>query len=85
MTDSSSARAHGFVGIDAIGVITLMDGVRVRQVNGERITLAVMELDALISLPDHRHPNQPGGPVLPRDFPFTPGVEQRLRNPGQPT
>jgi quercetin dioxygenase-like cupin family protein len=82
MTESDGARAHEFAAIDGVEVMALMDGVRVRQVNGERITLAVMELDPVISLPEHSHPNEQVGIVLRGEFTFTIGGETRLRKPG---
>jgi quercetin dioxygenase-like cupin family protein len=82
MTESDGTRAHEFAAIDGVEVMALMDGVRVRQVNGERITLAVMELDPVISLPEHRHPNEQVGVVLRGEFTFTIGGETRLRKPG---
>ncbi len=82
MTESDSRRAHEFAALDGVEVMALMDGVRVRQVNGERITLPVMELDSLISLPEHRHSNEQVGLVLRGEFTFTIGGETRLRKPG---
>lgn len=37
--------AHEFASTDELAPLALMDGIRVRAVNGERITLGVFELE----------------------------------------
>ena len=73
---------HIFVSVDDIEPLALMDGLRVRPVSGERITLGVFELEPEIGMPEHRHPNEQVGLVLRGEMTFTIGGETRLRKPG---
>lgn len=75
-------RAHEFATVADIEPLALLEGLRVRPVNGERITLAVFELDPGIAMPEHRHPNEQVGLVIRGEFTFTIGGETRLRKPG---
>jgi quercetin dioxygenase-like cupin family protein len=74
--------AHEFVTVTDIEPVALMEGLRARPVSGERITLAVVELDPGIAMPEHRHPNEQVGVVVRGEFTFTIGGETRLRKPG---
>ena len=78
----SENRAHEFVTVTEIEPLALMDGLRVRPVSGERITLGIFELDPGIAMPEHRHPNEQVGVVIRGEFTFTIGGETRLRKPG---
>ena len=75
-------QAHEFASVDDIAPLALMDGIRVRAVNGERITLGVFELEPGLRMPEHRHPNEQVGMVLRGEFTFTIGGETRVRHPG---
>lgn len=44
--------------------IRVWDGVRARRVEGERITLAIVELDPGAVVPEHRHAAEQNGIVL---------------------
>jgi quercetin dioxygenase-like cupin family protein len=79
---STGQPQHEFVSVDDLAPIALMDGIRVRAVDGERITLAVFELEPGMRMPEHRHPNEQVGVVLRGEFTFTIGGETRLRRPG---
>lgn len=74
--------AHEFVTVTDIEPVALMEGLRARPVSGERITLAVVELDPGIAMPEHRHPNEQLGVVVRGEFTFTIGGETRLHKPG---
>jgi quercetin dioxygenase-like cupin family protein len=82
MAEVDKTSAHEFASVREIGPLALMDGLRVRPINGERITLAVFELDPGIAMPEHRHPNEQVGMVVRGEFTFTVGGETRLRKPG---
>jgi quercetin dioxygenase-like cupin family protein len=58
------------------------DAVRARRVEGERVTLAIVELapDALV--PGHRHENEQLGVVITGSLTFTVGDETRELGPG---
>jgi len=75
-------RAHEFASVDELAPLTLMEGIRARAVHGERITLAVVELDAATRMPEHRHAQEQVGVVLQGDFTFTVGGETRVRRAG---
>jgi quercetin dioxygenase-like cupin family protein len=78
----TSGRAHDFASVDDVAVQTLMEGIRARAVHGERITLAVVELDPGLRMPEHRHHSEQVGVVLRGEFTFTVGGETRVRKPG---
>jgi len=59
-----------------------MEGIRARPAHGDRITLAVVELDPGVRMPEHRHPNEQVGVVVRGEFTFTVGGETRVRRPG---
>jgi quercetin dioxygenase-like cupin family protein len=82
MPESEGAPVHEFATLAELEPLALMEGLRVRPVSGERITLAVFELDPGTVMPEHRHPNEQVGIVLRGEFTFTVGGETRLRKPG---
>jgi quercetin dioxygenase-like cupin family protein len=79
---SSTQPEHRFASVSDLPPIALMDGIRVRALDGERITLAVFELEPDLRMPEHRHPNERVGVVLRGEMTFTIGGETRLRRPG---
>ena len=58
------------------------DAVRARRVEGERITLALMELAPSSTVPGHRHENEQLGMVITGSLTFTIGDETRQLGPG---
>ena len=82
MPESEGSVPHEFATVGELEPLALMEGLRVRPVSGERITLAVFELDPGTAMPEHRHPNEQVGIVLRGEFTFTVGGETRLRKPG---
>src|SRR5580704_4927423 len=82
MPDGEDTPTHEFSSARDISPLGLMDGLRVRPIHGERITLAVFELDPGMAMPEHRHPNEQIGVVVRGEFTFTIGGETRLRRPG---
>jgi quercetin dioxygenase-like cupin family protein len=58
------------------------DAVRARKIDGERITLALVELAADAVVPGHRHENEQVGMVITGSITFTIGDETRTLGPG---
>ena len=58
------------------------DSVRARRVQGDRITLAVVELDPNSNVPEHRHANEQVGICLEGSGTFTIDGESREIRPG---
>jgi quercetin dioxygenase-like cupin family protein len=79
---SPSQPPHTFATVADLAPLALMDGIRVRAIDGERITLAIFELEPGLRMPEHRHPNEQVGVVVRGEFTFTIGGETRLRRPG---
>ena len=63
-------------------VIRVWDGVRARRIEGDRITLAIVELDPGAVVPEHRHPAEQNGMVLRGQMTFRVADEERVLGPG---
>jgi quercetin dioxygenase-like cupin family protein len=68
--------------LDRIPPIQVFDGVRVRRVEGDLVTLAVVELDPHAVVPEHRHPSEQHGMVITGRMDFRVGDERRTLGPG---
>ena len=66
-----------------MGPQDIWDGVSVRAVHGERITLGVVELAPNAVVPEHRHENEQLGMVLSGSLTFRVGDESRELGPGE--
>ena len=62
--------------------IQVFEGVRVRRVQGDLVTLAVVELDPLAVVPEHRHASEQHGMVITGQMDFRIGEERRVLGPG---
>ena len=62
--------------------IQVWDGVVARRVEGERLTLAVVELAPDVVVPEHRHANEQCGLVIEGEVTFRIGAEERVLGPG---
>jgi quercetin dioxygenase-like cupin family protein len=62
--------------------IQVFDGIRARRVEGERITLAIVELDPGAVVPEHRHPHEQNGMVITGQMTFRVGDDERVLGPG---
>jgi unsaturated pyranuronate lyase len=62
--------------------LRVWNGVVARTIEGERLTLAVVELDADAIVPEHRHANEQLGMVLRGEVTFRLGTEVRTIGPG---
>jgi quercetin dioxygenase-like cupin family protein len=58
------------------------EAVRARRVEGQRLTLAVVELAPNAVVPEHRHPQEQLGMVIEGRVTFTIGDETRHLGPG---
>lgn len=71
------------VDIDTVPVIDVWgDTVRARRIEGERLTLALVELAADSVVPGHQHENEQLGMVISGGITFTIGDETRELGPG---
>jgi quercetin dioxygenase-like cupin family protein len=68
--------------LEHIPPIQVFPGVRLRRVQGDLVTLAVVELDPLAVVPEHRHPNEQHGMVITGQMDFRIGDERRTLRPG---
>lgn len=62
--------------------IRVWEGIRVRRVEGDQLTLAIVELDPNAVVPEHRHPNEQNGMVIEGQMDFQVGEERRVLGPG---
>ena len=65
-----------------MGPQDIWNGVSVRAVHGERITLGVVELEPNSIVPEHSHENEQLGIVLSGSLRFRVGDESRELGPG---
>ena len=71
-----------FEDLPSIGPQGIWNGVSVRAVHGERITLGVVELEPNAVVPEHSHENEQLGLVLSGSLTFRIGDESRELGPG---
>jgi len=60
----------------------IWDGIAGRAVHGDELTLALVELDPCVHLPEHAHANEQMGLVIEGSITFTIGSETRELGPG---
>jgi len=71
------------VDLESIPPIDLFgEAVRARRVQGDNLTLAIVELAPDAIVPEHRHPNEQLGMVISGDVTFTLDGETRHLGPG---
>ena len=68
--------------LGSIAPLPIWTGVLARPVPGEKSTLAVMELDPNIAVPEHRHENEQLGILVSGSVTFTVGGESKALAPG---
>jgi quercetin dioxygenase-like cupin family protein len=66
-----------FDDVGAVASQRIWEGIAARVVHGERITMAVVELDPRSVVPEHRHENEQLGVVLSGSLVFRIGEEAR--------
>ena len=74
--------SSNLVDLADLAPIQVWEGVIARRVQGERITLAVVELAPNAIVPEHRHPNEQNGLVIQGRVLFRCGDEERELGPG---
>ena len=62
--------------------IQVWDSVVARRVQGEKLTLAIVQLAPNAVVPEHRHANEQCGLVIEGEVRFRIGDEERLLGPG---
>ena len=68
--------------LSEIKPIQVFDGIRARRVEGDLITLAIVELEPDAVVPEHRHPHEQNGMVITGQMTFRVGAEERVLGPG---
>ena len=68
--------------VDSVAWQRIWDGIAVRAVHGDELTLALVELDPGVHLPEHMHANEQMGIVIEGSITFTVGGETRELGPG---
>ena len=71
-----------FSAVSGIRPHLLREGITGRAINGERMTLAVIELDPNIVMPAHKHENEQLGLVIAGSMMMRVGSEERELNAG---
>ena len=71
-----------FSGTDRLEHLRIWDGVTAQAVEGERTTLAVVDLAPGAAVPEHRHPNEQLGILVRGSMRFRIGAETRELSPG---
>ena len=68
--------------LSEIAPIQVWERIRARRVEGDQITLVVVELDPDAVVPEHRHPSEQNGLVIKGEMTFRIGTEERKLGPG---
>jgi quercetin dioxygenase-like cupin family protein len=71
-----------FADLAALPLRQIWQSVAVRTVDGERLTLGIVELDPNAVVPEHRHDHEQLGMVLQGSVEFRAGEERRQLGPG---
>ena len=71
-----------FAGIDRLDHLRIWDGVTAQAVEGDRTTLAVIDLEPGSAVPEHRHDNEQLGVLIRGSMSFRVGEESRELGPG---
>ena len=71
-----------FGGIDRLDHLRIWDGVTAQAVEGERTTLAVIDLEPGSAVPEHSHENEQLGVLIRGSMHFRVGEETRELGPG---
>jgi unsaturated pyranuronate lyase len=71
-----------FQGIAGLPHVRIWDGITAHAVDGDRTTLAVIELEPGSAVPEHRHDNEQLGILIRGSMQFRVGGESRNVGPG---
>ena len=80
--DDTIGRVSAYEKLERIAPLPVWHGIAARVVSGERITLAVVELDPGAVVAEHAHENEQLGLVLRGSMAFRLGGEERELGPG---
>jgi quercetin dioxygenase-like cupin family protein len=80
--DDTIARVSAFEKLERIAPVPVWQSIAARMVNGERLTLAVVELDPGAVVAEHAHENEQLGLLLHGSMSFRIGDERRELGPG---
>ena len=80
--DDTIGRVGAYEKLERIAPLPVWHGIAARVVSGERITLAVVELDPGAVVAEHAHENEQLGLVLRGSMAFRLGGEERELGPG---
>jgi len=75
--DAGAEGASALRSVHELPALPIWEGVVARRIDGERLTLAVVELEPNAVVPEHRHPNEQFGLVIEGSLRFTIGDETR--------
>jgi quercetin dioxygenase-like cupin family protein len=62
--------------------IPVWEGIRARRIEGDQLTVAVVELDPNAIVPEHTHAAEQNGLVITGEMRFRVGDEERVLGPG---
>ena len=79
---AAADRTHEFASVTTVTPYQLLPGLEARAVHGERITLAVVDLEPGLVMPPHAHVNEQVGVVVRGEMLFTVGGEPKRRVAG---
>lgn len=68
--------------LSELEAIAVWEGIRARRVEGDQVTLAIVELDPDAVVPEHTHPAEQNGMVIRGEMRFRVGDEEGLLGPG---
>jgi quercetin dioxygenase-like cupin family protein len=71
-----------FAEVGSLGPQQIWEGLLVRSIHGERVTLALVELDPHAVVPEHAHENEQLGILIQGGMRFDIGGESRELRPG---
>ena len=77
MTDGDDLRT-----LAEVDPIQVFEGVAARRIEGDRVTLAIVELDPDAIVPEHTHAAEQNGMVLRGRMTFRVGDSERVLGPG---
>ena len=80
--DDTIAGVGAFENLERIAPVQVWQAIAARMVEGERLTLAVVELDPGAVVAEHRHENEQLGLVLQGSMSFRIADERRELGPG---
>ena len=72
-----------FINLQSLAVKTPAEGVEIRVVAGEKMTLVFFYLSPGAKIPEHWHPHEQIGTVLNGSLELSIGSEKRIVHPGQ--